>query len=36
MAEPNAEKKLTRAVPTAVQIQGWIDEAKETQPAVTP
>ncbi len=35
MAETNAEKKLTRAVPSESQIQKWIDSAKETEPAVT-
>jgi hypothetical protein len=35
MADTNAEKKLTRAVPSESQIQKWIDSAKETEPAVT-
>jgi predicted flap endonuclease-1-like 5' DNA nuclease len=35
MAELNQTKKLTRAVPTAVRIQKWIDAAKATEPAVT-
>ena len=35
MAETNAKKKLTRAVPSATQIQRWIDSAKATEPAVT-
>lgn len=35
MAQTNAEKKVTRAVPTQSQIQKWIDAAKETEPAVT-
>ncbi|CAN5809409.1 hypothetical protein BH23CHL8_BH23CHL8_32060 [soil metagenome] len=35
MAETNAEKKLTRAVPSESQIGKWIDSAKETEPAVS-
>lgn len=35
MAEVNTTKKLTRAVPTSVRIQKWIDAAKVTEPAVT-
>ena len=35
MAEKNAERKLTGSVPAASQVQGWIDEAKQMEPAVT-
>ncbi|MEZ6195529.1 MAG: DUF4332 domain-containing protein [Planctomycetota bacterium] len=35
MAEINAEKKLTRRVPDAAAIQGWIDEAKKIDPTIT-
>lgn len=35
MAEKNAERKLTGSVPSASQVQGWIDEAKQMEPAVT-
>lgn len=35
MKEVNEEKKLTRAVPSEAQVQGWVDQAKELDPAVT-
>ena len=35
MAEVNAEKKLTRAVPSESQVQGWIDQAKTMDPVLT-
>jgi predicted flap endonuclease-1-like 5' DNA nuclease len=35
MSETNAQKRLTRAVPSAEQVQKWIDSAKVTEPAVT-
>lgn len=35
MAETNAEKKLTRAVPSESQVQGWIDQAKVMTPVLT-
>jgi predicted flap endonuclease-1-like 5' DNA nuclease len=35
MAEVNAEKKLTRAVPTETMVRGWIAEAKTMAPILT-
>jgi predicted flap endonuclease-1-like 5' DNA nuclease len=35
MAEVNAEKKLTRAVPTETMVAGWIAEAKTMTPILT-
>lgn len=35
MAEINEAKKLTRRVPDAEAIQGWIDEAKTTDPTIS-
>lgn len=35
MAEVNAEKKLTRAVPTETMVAGWIAEAKTMAPILT-
>lgn len=35
MAEVNAEKKLTRAVPSESQVQDWINQAKEMAPVLT-
>lgn len=35
MAELNAEKKLTRAVPAEKMVAGWIEQAKSLGPAVT-
>ncbi|MCP4440831.1 MAG: DUF4332 domain-containing protein [Aureispira sp.] len=35
MKEVNDVKKLTRAVPSESQVQGWVDQAKELEPAVT-
>ena len=35
MAEVNAEKKLTRAVPTETMVRGWIAEAKAMAPILT-
>ena len=35
MDEVNAEKKLTRQVPNAGTLQGWIDQAKEMEPRIS-
>jgi len=35
MDEVNADKKLTRQVPNAGTLQGWIDQAKEMEPRVS-
>ncbi|MGQ5701812.1 DUF4332 domain-containing protein [Sandaracinobacteroides sp. A072] len=35
MKEVNEEKKLTRALPAASQVQKWIDQAKTMEPAIT-
>ncbi|MFK7928031.1 MAG: DUF4332 domain-containing protein [Myxococcota bacterium] len=35
MAEVNAEKELTRRVPSASVVSGWVDEAKTLDPVVT-
>jgi len=35
MAEVNAEKELTRRVPSASVVTGWVDEAKTLDPVVT-
>ena len=35
MAEVNAEKKLTRAVPSQSQVQSWIDQAKTMAPVLS-
>ena len=35
MAEINAEKNLTRQVPTAASITKWIEEAKTMEPCIT-
>jgi len=35
MAEVNAEKKLTRAVPTETMVRSWIEEAKTMAPILT-
>ena len=35
MAEVNAAKKLTRALPAASQVQKWIDQAKTMDPAIS-
>ncbi|PIE25506.1 MAG: ferredoxin [Planctomycetota bacterium] len=35
MTEVNAEKNLTKGAVTEGQVQGWIDEAKKTDPVVT-
>jgi len=35
MDEVNSEKKLTRQVPSATSLQGWIDQAKELEPRVS-
>ena len=35
MAEVNAEKKLTRAVPTETMVAGWIEAAKSMTPILT-
>ena len=35
MDEINAEKSLTRQVPNAGTLQGWIDQAKDLDPTVT-
>ena len=34
-AEVNAEKKLTRSVPSEKVVTGWIDQAKELPPVIT-
>lgn len=34
MAEVNEQKKLTRAVPTVEQVQGFINQAKEMEPGI--
>jgi len=33
--EVNAEKNLAKATPAAKMVQGWIDSAKEMEPAIT-
>ncbi len=35
MAEVNAEKKLTRRLPTEKDVEGWVAQAKELPPTVT-
>jgi predicted flap endonuclease-1-like 5' DNA nuclease len=35
LASTNAEKKLTRRVPTLTMVAGWVDEAKSLKRAVT-
>ncbi len=35
MAEVNAAKKLTRAVPAEKMVAGWIEQAKVLAPAVS-
>jgi predicted flap endonuclease-1-like 5' DNA nuclease len=35
MAEVNAEKKLTRALPSAKTVAKWVDQAKELKPLIT-
>lgn len=35
MAEVNAARKLTRAVPAAKMVAGWIDQAKTLPPALS-
>ncbi|MEQ9498486.1 MAG: DUF4332 domain-containing protein [Deltaproteobacteria bacterium] len=35
MKEVNAEKNLANATPAASVVQGWIDEAKTTEPTIT-
>lgn len=35
MAEVNGEKKLAKASPSASQIQGWIDAAKDMEPTIS-
>jgi predicted flap endonuclease-1-like 5' DNA nuclease len=35
MAEVNAQKKLTRAVPTETMVAGWIEAAKALPPVLT-
>ncbi len=34
MAEVNQEKKLTRAVPSATVVAGWVDQAKTLPPKI--
>ncbi|MDX1389186.1 MAG: DUF4332 domain-containing protein [Acidobacteriota bacterium] len=34
MKKVNEAKKLTRAVPTASMVQGWIDQAKKIDPLI--
>ncbi len=35
MAEVNEQKKLTRMVPSAEQVAGWVDQAKSLDPLIT-
>ena len=35
MDEVNESKKLTRKTPSASVIQGWVDQAKKTEPAIS-
>lgn len=35
MKEVNAEKRLTRAVPSATRVARWVDHAKTLTPAIT-
>lgn len=35
MAEVNEEKKLTRAVPAASQVEKWVEQAKTLDPKIT-
>jgi len=35
MAEVNAAKKLTRAVPSEKTVTGWVEQAKSLQPLIT-
>lgn len=35
MAEVNAEKKLTRSVPSESMVARWVEQAKQTTPSVT-
>ena len=35
MEEVNAEKKLTRRVPSEKEVTGWVEQAKELDPLVT-
>ena len=35
LAEVNAEKKLAKKVPTAAQVQDWIEQAKTMGPMIT-
>ena len=35
MAEVNAQKKLTRAVPSAKTVAKWVEQAKTMEPAIT-
>ena len=35
MAEVNEEKSLTRRVPSAKVVQGWVDAAKDLEPAIS-
>lgn len=35
MAEVNEEKKLTRAVPSASQVEKWVEQAKTLDPKIT-
>ena len=35
MAEVNAEKKLTRTVPSEKVVTGWVDQAKGMEPLIT-
>jgi hypothetical protein len=34
MAEVNETKKLTRAIPAASQVAGWIEQAKTLTPMI--
>lgn len=35
MTEVNAEKKLTRRVPTVSAVEGWVEEAKGLEPSIS-
>jgi hypothetical protein len=35
MAEVNAQKKLTRAVPSVKTVAKWVEQAKTMAPAIT-
>ncbi|MGK0361822.1 MAG: hypothetical protein ACI9U2_004140, partial [Bradymonadia bacterium] len=35
MTEVNAERQLTKGSVTEAKVQGWIDQAKDMEPAVS-